>query len=104
MTQDRQKLEADLKHAADYAYEATMSDYSVGSINRATESLKRAKEAILDAGGSVDANHNVTWQKTAEQIAEEVLRNHAIQPHWVRTGEQLKNLLEEAVHLARGES
>jgi hypothetical protein len=39
--------------------------------------------------------------RTPEQIADAVLKEHAIQPHWNRTGEQCRALLIEAVKEAR---
>lgn len=36
-----------------------------------------------------------------EDLAERVLANHAIQPHWNRTGAQVAALLTEAIRAAR---
>lgn len=38
---------------------------------------------------------------TDTEIAQTVLKSHAIQPHWKRTGEQMISLLEEAAKMAR---
>lgn len=47
---------------------------------------------------------DVTERPPASAIAQQVLDNHAIKPHWVRSGEQMLKLLAEAVSLDRGES
>jgi hypothetical protein len=41
--------------------------------------------------------------KTAEQIAEEVLKSHSMRDHWVRTTGQIRAFLVEAVELARSD-
>lgn len=41
------------------------------------------------------------FPKTPESIAQDVLDNHAIRDHFRRDGEQIRDLLIEAVNLAR---
>lgn len=41
--------------------------------------------------------------KTSEQIADDVLADHAIKPHWQRSGEQIAALLAEAVEADRAQ-
>lgn len=43
----------DLKNARDYSYEATMSDYSMQSINHAQRGVEDATKALKDAGYEV---------------------------------------------------
>lgn len=49
-------------------------------------------------------NQPGAFPKTSADIAETVIRNHAIKPEWVRTGEQIRALLEEAASIALGVS
>ena len=42
------------------------------------------------------ALQTVEWAEGAVEIAEKILDNHAIQPHWARNGEQIAVLLAEA--------
>lgn len=62
-----------------------------------------AEDLIQALQNEVDALRERV-QPTAEQIAEQVLGRHAIQPHWLRNGNQISGLLAEAVRTARGES
>lgn len=39
--------------------------------------------------------------KTSEEIAQAVITEHCLQPHWVRSTEQIRGLLVEAVNLDR---
>ncbi len=58
-------------------------------------------DAVTDAAWSALQHECPVSNRSPEQIAQQVLANHAIQPHWVRTGEQIAILLAEAVKLAR---
>lgn len=43
-------LLSDLKSARNYSYEATMSDYSMATINHAAQSVKDAEKNLIAAG------------------------------------------------------
>lgn len=58
---------------------------------------------IIDENGAHVGRFEIAEQKTGEQIAREVLDNHAIRDDWRRTGEQIIGLIDEAVRIARGE-
>lgn len=58
---------------------------------------------VRDANGNKVGRWGIESPKTAEQIAADVLAEHAIKPEWVRNGEQIAGLLAEAVRAARGE-
>lgn len=57
---------------------------------------------LISTPGQHDVNE--LFVPTPETIAQQVLDNHAIKPHWVRSGEQMLKLLAEAVRLGRGQS
>jgi len=57
----REKLTRTFVNASGRAYEALMGDYSSSSIRSAQEEFRVAKQAIEQAGGVVNGNHEVSW-------------------------------------------
>ena len=60
-------------------------------------------EIIIDGNGSVVGSWRIAEQQSGEAIARQVLANHSIRSDWVRSGEQIIDLIDEGVRLARGE-
>lgn len=58
---------------------------------------------ILDDNGGMVGSWRIAEHLTDEEIAQQVLDNHAIKPYRVCNGEQVRLLLEEAVRISRGE-
>lgn len=58
----RENLERTFRHASNYAYEASMGDYSMASINSSVHQRNVAYQAVINAGGQVNPDtFEVTW-------------------------------------------
>ncbi len=62
LTDDQRELARDLVSWKNYLYEATMSDYTIETINRAQKGRDEALEALEAAG--VDPEQAVIWDNT----------------------------------------
>lgn len=58
---------------------------------------------VIDDNGALVGAWSITEQLTDMEIAQQVLDNHVIKPDWKRSGEQIIDLLAEAVAITRGE-
>lgn len=100
-TIDIRLANAQMLTASDVAEALRTVEYQLESLG--DESPAGYTRPIRDVNGNTVGEWKVVDHKTGLEIAREVLDNHRIRADWRRTGDQILDLIDEGVRIARGE-